>query len=138
MIGFAGMAENMIAGNSFRMGDVLTARSGKTIEVHNTDAEGRLVLADTLDVAVDHGVGKIIDLATLTGACLVALGTDIAGLMTNSEDLAADVKSAAVACGEYVWELPMHDYFSDQIKSCLLYTSPSPRDRQKSRMPSSA
>ena len=119
VIGFAGMAENMIAGNSFRMGDVLTARSGKTIEVHNTDAEGRLVLADTLDVAVDHGVGKIIDLATLTGACLVALGTDIAGLMTNSEDLAADVKSAAVACGEYVWELPMHDYFSDQIKSSV-------------------
>ncbi len=119
VIGFAGMAENMIAGNSFRMGDVLTARSGKTIEVHNTDAEGRLVLADTLDVAVDHGVGKIIDLATLTGACLVALGTDIAGLMTNDEELAADVKAAAAACGEYVWELPMHDYFADQIKSSV-------------------
>ena len=119
VIGFAGMAENMIAGNSFRMGDVLTARSGKTIEVHNTDAEGRLVLADTLDVAVDHGVGRIIDLATLTGACLVALGADIVGLMTNNDDLAADVKSAAAACGEYVWELPMHDYFSDQIKSSV-------------------
>ncbi len=119
VIGFAGMAENMIAGNSFRLGDVLTARSGKTIEVHNTDAEGRLVLADTLDVAVDHGVGKIIDLATLTGACLVALGTDIAGLMTNNDQLAADVKAAAAACGEYVWELPMHDYFSDQIKSSV-------------------
>ena len=119
VIGFAGMAENMIAGNSFRMGDVLKARSGKTIEVHNTDAEGRLVLADTLDVAVDHGVGRIIDLATLTGACLVALGADIVGLMTNNDDLAADVKSAAAACGEYVWELPMHDYFSDQIKSSV-------------------
>jgi leucyl aminopeptidase len=119
VIGFAGMAENMIAGNSYRMGDVLTARSGKTIEVHNTDAEGRLVLADTLDVAVDHGVGRIIDLATLTGACLVALGTDIAGLMTNNDDLAAEVKSAAAKCGEYVWELPMHDYFSDQIKSSV-------------------
>jgi len=119
VIGFAGMAENMIAGNSFRLGDVLTSRSGKTIEVHNTDAEGRLVLADTLDVAVDHGVGKIIDLATLTGACLVALGTDIAGLMTNNEQLASDVKTAAAACGEYVWELPMHDYFSDQIKSSV-------------------
>ncbi len=119
VIGFAGMAENMIGGNSFRLGDVLTSRNGKTIEVHNTDAEGRLVLADTLDVAVDHGVGRIIDLATLTGACLVALGTDIAGLMTNNDQLAADVKAAAAACGEYVWELPMHDYFSDQIKSSV-------------------
>ncbi len=117
--GFAAMAENMIAGNSFRMGDVLNTRSGKTVEVHNTDAEGRLVLADTIDVAIDHGVGKLIDLATLTGACLVALGTDIAGLMTNDDTLAAEVKLAAESCGEYVWELPMHDFFSEQIKSSV-------------------
>ena len=118
-MGFAGLAENMIAGNSYRLGDVLTARNGKTIEVHNTDAEGRLVLADTLDVAVERGVGKIVDLATLTGACLVALGTDIAGLMSNDQELTADVVAAAEESGEYVWQLPMHGFFSNQIKSTV-------------------
>ena len=83
--GYVGLAENMISGDSFRLGDVLHSRNGKTIEVHNTDAEGRLVLADTIDVAVESGVAKIVDLATLTGACVVALGLDITGMMTNDE-----------------------------------------------------
>lgn len=117
VFGFVGLAENMIAGNSFRLGDVLTARSGKTIEVHNTDAEGRLVLADTLDVAIENGVDRIVDLATLTGACLVALGSDIVGLMTNDDDWSDQVQSAANQCGESVWPLPMHAEFSEQIKS---------------------
>ena len=117
VFGFVGLAENMIAGDSFRLGDVLTARSGKTIEVHNTDAEGRLVLADTLDVAIENGVDRIVDLATLTGACVVALGMDIVGLMTNDDDWADQVQTAANQCGESVWPLPMHVEFSEQIKS---------------------
>ena len=83
--GYMGLVENMVSGDSYKLGDVLTARNGKTIEVHNTDAEGRLVLADTLDVAVEQGVTRIIDLATLTGACLVALGMDVTGIMTNDQ-----------------------------------------------------
>ncbi len=117
VFGFVGLVENMIAGNSFRLGDVLTARSGKTIEVHNTDAEGRLVLADTLDVAIENGVDRIVDLATLTGACVVALGLDITGVMTNDEDWSDAVLSAANECGEAAWPLPMFPEFSQQIKS---------------------
>lgn len=117
VFGFVGLVENMIAGNSFRLGDVLTARSGKTIEVHNTDAEGRLVLADTLDVAIENGVDRIVDLATLTGACVVALGLDITGVMTNDDDWSDQVLSAANECGEAAWPLPMFSEFSEQIKS---------------------
>jgi len=115
--GYVGLVENLISGKSYKLGDVLTARSGKTIEVHNTDAEGRLVLADVLDVAVNQGVDKIIDLATLTGACVVALGNDTAGLMTNNEAWGDRVQSAADAVGEELWPLPMSKFFSDQIKS---------------------
>src|SRR4029079_14412044 len=86
VIGLCGLVENMVSGNSFKLGDVLRARSGKTIEVLNTDAEGRLVLADVLDVAISIGAERIIDLATLTGACMVALGRDVAGAMTNRQD----------------------------------------------------
>jgi leucyl aminopeptidase len=107
----------MISGRSYKLGDVLTARNGKTIEVHNTDAEGRLVLADVLSVAVDRGAAGIVDLATLTGACVVALGNDVAGMMTNDEPLARRVQTAADACGEWLWPLPMFDLYNDQIKS---------------------
>ncbi len=117
VIGLMGLTENMVNGASFKLGDVLTARSGKTIEVLNTDAEGRLVLADTLDVAVELGAAKIIDLATLTGACVVALGTDVAGLMTNDQTWCHQVEAAAQACGEPAWQLPMFQEFSAQIKS---------------------
>ncbi|MCA9268869.1 MAG: leucyl aminopeptidase [Planctomycetales bacterium] len=117
VIGLMGLVENLVSGNSYKLGDVLTARNGKTIEVLNTDAEGRLVLADVLDVAVGEGADKIIDLATLTGACMVALGTDVAGLMTNDQPWCDAVQGAADAVGEYAWQLPMHSFFGDQIKS---------------------
>jgi len=117
VIGFAGLVENMISGTSYRLGDVVTARSGKTIEIRNTDAEGRLVLSDTIDVAVEQGVSKLIDLATLTGACLVALGPNIVGLMTNNQPWADTVASSAKTVGEKTWQLPMDDEFADQIKS---------------------
>lgn len=117
VIGLVGLVENMINGDAFKLGDVLTARSGKTIEVLNTDAEGRLVLADVLDVAVEQGAAKIIDLATLTGACLVALGTDTAGLMTNDQAWCDELSSAARLCGEAAWQLPMFPEFGEQIAS---------------------
>src|SRR5205085_5969422 len=106
-----------LSGSAYKLGDVLTARSGKTIEVLNTDAEGRLVLADVLDVCIGLGPAKIIDLATLTGACVVALGNDVAGLMTNSDDWAKSVLAAADTCGEPLWQLPMFPEYGEQIRS---------------------
>lgn len=115
--GFVGLVENMISGDCVKLGDVITARSGKTIEVLNTDAEGRLVLADVLDVARERGAAKLIDLATLTGACLVALGVDVAGVMSNNEAWSNQVLAAAKATGELVWPLPMFREYDEQIQS---------------------
>ena len=96
---------------------VLTARNGVTIEVHNTDAEGRLVLNDVLSYAVDHGADRLIDLATLTGACVVALGEDVAGAFTNNQTWCDQVLAAAKAQGEDLWQLPMFDFYNDLLKS---------------------
>jgi leucyl aminopeptidase len=117
VIGFCGLAENMIAGNAYRLGDVVKTRSGKTVEIHNTDAEGRVVLADVLNVAFQHAPSAIVDLATLTGACVVALGNDVCGLFTNDAELVERVRMAAEVAGEPVWELPMFDFFGEQIRS---------------------
>lgn len=118
VIGLAGLVENMTGPAAMKLGDVLTARSGTTIEVHNTDAEGRLVLADVLSVAVEQQPAKIIDLATLTGACVVALGTEVAGLMSNDEPWCETVLAAAKAVGEPAWQLPMFpEIYNEQIKS---------------------
>lgn len=117
VVGLAGLVENMPGGNSFKLGDVLTARSGKTIEVLNTDAEGRLVLADVLNVAIERGAARIVDLATLTGACVVALGTDVAGAMSNDQPWCDAVLAAAKTCGEPLWQLPMFPEYNPLIKS---------------------
>jgi leucyl aminopeptidase len=117
VIGLMGLVENMTGGAAMKLGDVLTARNGRTIEVHNTDAEGRLVLADVLDVALERGATKIIDLATLTGACCVALGLDVAGLMANDQGWADRVAAAARSVGEPLWQLPMYPEYNEQIKS---------------------
>jgi leucyl aminopeptidase len=117
VIGLCGLVENMISGSAYKLGDVLRARSGKTIEVLNTDAEGRLVLADVLDVARQFRPSRLLDLATLTGACVVALGTDVAGLMTNDPPLGRHVQEAAQAAGEAVWPLPMFPEFAEQLQS---------------------
>jgi leucyl aminopeptidase len=117
VVGLAGLVENMTGPAAMKLGDVLTARSGTTIEVHNTDAEGRLVLADVLNVALDQKPSKIVDLATLTGACVVALGTEVAGLMTNNQAWCDEVAAAARSCGEPVWQLPMYpELYDDMIK----------------------
>ncbi|HEV3137387.1 MAG TPA: leucyl aminopeptidase [Pirellulales bacterium] len=118
VIGIAGLVENMTGPAAMKLGDVLVARNGRTIEVHNTDAEGRLVLADLLSLAVDLGVSKIVDLATLTGACVVALGTEVAGVMANHQPWCDAVVSAARRVGEPIWQLPMYpEIFDELIKS---------------------
>jgi leucyl aminopeptidase len=111
--------ENMIGGRAMHPGDILTASNGKTIEVNNTDAEGRLTLADALVYAEKLGVDAIVDLATLTGACVVALGDDIAGLWSTDSELAAAVKKASEQSGEKVWEMPMEERYFDGLKSSI-------------------
>lgn len=116
VVGYMGLVENMPGGSAFKLGDILTARNGVTIEVLNTDAEGRLVLADVLSYAVDAGVDRIVDLATLTGACVVALGEDVSGAFTNDQAWCDSVLAAAKEAGEDVWQLPMWDLYEDLIK----------------------
>jgi leucyl aminopeptidase len=117
VIGLMGLVENMTGGSAMKLGDVLTARNGTTIEVLNTDAEGRLVLADVLDYAVSRGAQYIVDLATLTGACVVALGEDVVGAMSNNQPWCDRVLQAATAAGEEMWQLPMFSLYEDLIKS---------------------
>lgn len=109
--------ENMISGTGMRPGDIITAANGKTIEVNNTDAEGRLTLADALIYACNQGVDKVIDLATLTGACVVALGSSVAGAFTPSDDLANEVMAASQVSGEKIWRMPLEESYWEMMKS---------------------
>ncbi len=117
VMGVMALVENMPSGKAMKLGDVLKARNGKTIEVLNTDAEGRLILADALAYAVDRNADHLVDLATLTGACMVALGHDVAGLMSNDEAWSQKVLAASQAVGEKTWPLPMFPHYRDMIKS---------------------
>lgn len=114
---FLPLAENMTGGRAMKLGDVLTMRNGKTVEVMNTDAEGRLILADALSYAAEQAPSRMIDLATLTGSCMVALGPKVAGLFSNDESTAQAVQSAAEAVGERLWPLPMDADFRESLKS---------------------
>jgi leucyl aminopeptidase len=107
----------MTGGGAMKLGDVLTMRNGKTVEVLNTDAEGRLLLADALSYAAEAAPARILDLATLTGSCMVALGTKIAGLFGNDDAFCAAVLAACARTGERAWRLPLDDDFREQIKS---------------------
>ncbi|BBN08546.1 leucyl aminopeptidase [Marchantia polymorpha subsp. ruderalis] len=111
--------ENMIGGGGMRPGDILTASNGKTIEVNNTDAEGRLTLADALVYACNLKVDKIVDLATLTGACIIALGNDIGGMFTPNDALAEELSSASQSAGEKLWRMPMEDSYWEMMKSSI-------------------
>lgn len=111
------ITENMISGKAMRPGDILTASNGKTIEVNNTDAEGRLTLADALVYADGLGAEAIVDLATLTGACVVALGNDIAGLWSDSDELADSLLAAAKTAGEKYWRMPLEESYFEAMKS---------------------
>ncbi len=115
--GYLTLTENMTGGRALKLGDVLTIRNGTTVEVLNSDAEGRLILADALSYAAEAKPGRMLDLATLTGACMVALGLDIAGLFSNDDDFADEVYKACGRAGERAWRLPLDDDFKDLLKS---------------------
>jgi leucyl aminopeptidase len=115
--GYLATAENMPSGRATRPGDVLTMKNGKTVEVLNTDAEGRLVVADALAVGAAAKPDAIVDVATLTGACMIALGTRYAGLMGNDEALAAELLEAAGEAGEPAWRLPLPPEYHREIES---------------------
>jgi len=117
VIGYVPLVENMPSGAAMRPGDVLTMRNGKTVEVLNTDAEGRLILADALSLASEEGADAIIDLATLTGAVTTALGDKIAGLMGTNDGWVAQVRAAAERSGERVWHLPLPEEYRRNLDS---------------------
>jgi leucyl aminopeptidase len=116
LVAVVGATENLPSGGAVKPGDIVRAANGKTIEVNNTDAEGRLVLADCLCHAVEQGAERIVDLATLTGAVIVALGSTYAGLMSNNDEWAERVAKAGRRTGEIVWRLPLHEEYDELIK----------------------
>jgi leucyl aminopeptidase len=111
--------ENMPSGTAIKPGDVITQYNGKTVEVNNTDAEGRLILADALSYAVELGAERIVDLATLTGAVTIALGSTYAALISNDDELAAAVEEAGETSGELVWRLPLHPEYKALTKGTV-------------------
>ncbi len=117
VVGYLAMTENMTGGRALKLGDVLTMRNGKTVEVLNTDAEGRLILADALSYASESRPARMLDLATLTGACIVGLGTRIAGLFSTDESFTREVLEACGRTGERAWAMPLDDDFKDLLKS---------------------
>src|SRR5581483_2728624 len=116
VLGVVGAAENLPSGTAVKPGDIVRALDGTTIEINNTDAEGRLVLADCLTYARREGCDRLIDLATLTGAVVIALGATYAGLMCNDDQWAARVEAAADRAGELVWRLPLHPDYAQMTK----------------------
>jgi leucyl aminopeptidase len=114
---FAACTENMPSGKAYKLGDVLRSMAGKTVEINNTDAEGRLTLGDALTYALKLEPDEIFDFATLTGACIVALGPHVAGVMSNNPDLASRFLAAAKSTGEDMWQLPLPERLRDQLKS---------------------
>jgi leucyl aminopeptidase len=118
LVGIIPSVENMPSGESYRPGDIVKLYSGKTAEILNTDAEGRLILADALSYGEKQYSPKtIIDFATLTGACIIALGTNIAGMVSNNDKLAQKILESSKRTTEEIWELPLNDDYMDMIKS---------------------
>jgi len=115
--GIIAACENMPGCSAYKPGDILTAKNGKTIEVDNTDAEGRLTLADALCYACELGVDEVIDVATLTGACMVALGSQAAGIMGNDSEMVKALIETAEKNGEKYWELPLWEEYGESLKS---------------------
>ena len=116
VLGILGATENLPSGSAIKPGDVIRALDGTTIEVNNTDAEGRLVLADCLSYAIAEGCDQLVDVATLTGGIVVALGAVYAGMTSNHDELAARVEAAGRHTGELIWRLPLHDKYAEMIK----------------------
>jgi len=116
LVGVVPATENLPGGKAYKPGDILKSMSGQTIEVLSTDAEGRLILADALTYAGRFKPAEIIDLATLTGACVVALGDHVTGMMGTDDGLKREIREAAELTGEKVWELPLWEEYDELIK----------------------
>jgi leucyl aminopeptidase len=130
LVAVVGATENLPSGRSIKPGDIVTAANGKTIEVNNTDAEGRLVLADCLSHAVAEGAEQIVDLATLTGAVIIALGSTYAGLMSNDDALCERLCAAGERSGEILWRLPLHEEYDKLIKGTYADLDNAPEGRK--------
>jgi len=130
LVGVVGATENLPSGRAVKPGDIVTSAAGKTIEVNNTDAEGRLVLADCLHHAVSLGAQRIVDLATLTGAVIVALGSTYAGLLASDDELAERIAAAGERSGEIVWRLPLHAEYDELVKGRYGDLNNAPEERK--------
>ena len=117
VIGIIPATENMPGGRATKPGDIVTSMSGQTVEILNTDAEGRLILCDALTYAERYDPAAVIDIATLTGACVIALGHVVSGLFANDDPLAREVLAAGEQAGDGAWHLPLHDEYQDQLRS---------------------
>lgn len=117
VIGIVPATENMLSGSAYKPGDVIKFYNGKTAEIITTDAEGRMILADAMTYAIRQGATHLVDIATLTGSCAIALGTNITGIMGNNREFTERLAEAARLAGEQVWELPLPPEYKDQLKS---------------------
>jgi leucyl aminopeptidase len=117
VIGIIPATENMPGGRATKPGDIVTSMSGQTVEILNTDAEGRLILCDALTYAERYEPAAVIDIATLTGACVIALGHVVSGLFANDEALAREVLAAGESAGDRAWHLPLHEEYQEQLTS---------------------
>ena len=116
VVGLVPASENLPSGEATKPGDIHTAANGKTVEIINTDAEGRLLMADALVYAKQYQPASVVDLATLTGACVYALGDAVAGLLSNNQKLAKQLETAAALSGEKIWQLPIEEEYRDLLK----------------------
>jgi leucyl aminopeptidase len=130
LLAVVGATENLPSGRSVKPGDIVAAANGTTIEINNTDAEGRLVLADCLCHALSEGAERIVDVATLTGAVIVALGSTYAGLISNDDELAGRLQRAGERTGEIVWRLPLHEEYDKLIKGTYADLDNAPEARK--------
>jgi leucyl aminopeptidase len=130
LVSVVGATENMPSGRSVKPGDIVRAVNGTTIEVNNTDAEGRLVLADCLAHALDLGAERLVDMATLTGAIIVALGSTYAGVMANDDAWAEQVIGAGERTGEPLWRLPLHEQYAELVKGQFADLTNAPEARK--------
>jgi leucyl aminopeptidase len=117
VVGVVPSSENLPDGDANKPGDIVTSMSGQTIEILNTDAEGRLILCDALTYSKKFDPEIVIDIATLTGACVIALGSHAAGLLSNNDELAAKLLEAGQKCGDRAWQLPLWEEYDEQLKS---------------------
>jgi leucyl aminopeptidase len=129
LIGVIGATENLPSGRSMKPGDIVSTLAGVTVEINNTDAEGRLVLSDCITYAIAEGAERIVDLATLTGACMVALGHTYAGLFGNDEAWSSAVAAAGDRSGELVWRLPLHPEYEKLVKGAFADINNAPAGR---------